>query len=178
MNDEHDIQPAGPAKGPAADEPSNARPDIWEWMPIRVLTSIVAYSLPCLTVTMLVALIAVLAFGAASNGDFAGLLEKVREIGFQSLITCWLGVLVCFVMLNRFVLCDRYGLMRRSALLGAVSGLIAGLSPFLLPLFAKDLEVARGLAQATQYVVGAIVGLIGISWIARQRSASDETQPG
>ncbi len=179
MNDQQDPQPEPPGEPPPDDGSAKAATSLGESTPIRVISSAFAYLVTCLIAAVLVtvvAFVAMLLFGVASTRGAGALIESVVTVGFSAVATCWLGMLVCFVLLNSYVQGDRRGIIRRSGVLGAISGLIASVIPMIHLMIFKEGREGSKLLAAMPYVIAGVVLLICLIWMARQ-SGSDDQQP-
>ena len=177
MNDQQDTKPEPPTEPSPDDGSAKAATGLGESTPIRVVSSAFAYLVTCLIVAVLVtvvAFVAMLLFGVASRGADP-LIDSVVTVGFNAMATCWLGMLVCFVLLNSYVRGDRRGVVRRSGVLGAISGLIAAVVLIYLMIF-KEAREGSKLSAAMPYVIAGVVLLICLGWMARQ-SGLDDQQP-
>jgi len=174
MNDQQEPAPDQPDTQPPADEtPAKAAIGLGESTPVRALSSVVAFAATCLIVATVAGAAAILVkIIPATSG---GIVQRAAEMGFHTLMRCWLAGLVAVVMTNSFLRGNRRVVVRRSGILGAVSGLLAVVVLAICLTLLEGRQIAPKIVSAMPYLIAAVAGLICLSWRAGEdRSAADE----
>jgi len=178
MNDQQEPAPDQPDTQPPADTPPTKPPaGLGESTPVRAASSAVAFAATCLIVATVAgaAAIAVEIIRDVPGVAGGGFVQDAVVTGFQTLMRCWLAGLVAVVMTNSFLGGDRRVVVRRSGILGAVSGLLAiGILAIGLTLL-EGWDLAPKIVDAMPYIVAAVVLLICLSWRSGEgRSSGDD----
>jgi len=136
---------------------------------LRVIATVVPYAVGTYVVGAVAGLITlVIGRGAEviTDESAGSLLVNVARLGYRSLVICLVGLFVAMVMLAGYIDVTRKGIVRGAGLLGALSGLTAGV------VGGAFIESSQAMT-ITRYAIGVGVLLICLVWKFSRRVAAE-----